>query len=294
LIIGAAKSGTYTLHDQLARHPEIYMCATKEPHYFSFGAGNLQVDSSRRGPVHSWITSRQAYVELFANQPGVRMAGESSVSYLYIPGTAERIFEFNPEMKLIVSLRNPVERAYSSFNYAKSYGLEPLKTLAEGFQAEPKRIQNDDRILLRYRDLGLYLRQLARYYDVFPRDQIKVILFEDFVQTPAQVLRDLFEFIGVATDFQPDPNLRSNTAKRPDDDNPLHHFINSEHLVRSTLRKILPMSARRRIREFVRDVFFKAPPPISMDERRQFADLFRDDILELQKLLRRDLSAWLK
>ena len=295
LIIGAAKSGTYTLHDQFARHPEVYMCAIKEPHYFSFGARNLPIDSSGRGPVDTWITSLEAYVELFANHGGARMAGESSVSYLYIPGTAERIFEFNPEMKLIISLRNPVDRAYSSFNYAKSYGLEPLKTLAEGFLAEPGRIKDDESILLRYRDLGLYSRQLARYYNVFPRDQIKVFLFEDFVQNPLQILHELFEFTGVTTDFKPDPNVRSNKSKRTDEHNPLHQLVNSENLVRSTMRKILPMSARRRIREFVRTAFFRAPPqPISMDERRQFIDLFRNEIRELQQLLGRDLSAWSK
>ncbi|NIO39215.1 MAG: sulfotransferase, partial [Burkholderiales bacterium] len=90
--------------------------------------------------------------------------------------------------KIIVSLRNPVERAYSSFFYAKSYGLEPLRTFAEGIEAEPQRIRDNCSILLRYRDLGLYAKQLSRYYDVFPRDQIKVILFEDFIQDPAQIV----------------------------------------------------------------------------------------------------------
>ncbi len=292
LIIGAAKSGTYTLFHHFARHPEVFMSEIKEPHYFSFGATSTDMNSAGKRPVHSWISSRQAYIELFADHSGARAAGESSVSYLYIPGTAERIFEFNPAMKLIVSLRNPVDRAYSSFNYAKSYGQEPLTTFAEGLEAEQQRIRDNSSILLRYRDLGLYARQLKRYYDVFPREQIKVILYEDFVQNPSQVVCDLFEFIGVATDFKPDPNLRSNLTKRPDDENPLHDFINSQNL-RSAVRKLLPMSARRRVREFVRHVFFKPPPPISEHERRQFQHLFRDDIADLEKLLGRDLSGWL-
>ncbi len=268
------------------------MCAIKEPHYFSFGANHTPPDFGGRGPVHSWIKSRDAYLKLFANADQKRVAGESSVSYLYVPGTAERIREFNPEMKLIVSLRNPVDRAWSSFNSAKSYGMEPLKTLAEGLAAEPQRIQDHCSILLRYRDLGLYSQQLARYFAVFPRDQIKVILYEDFVQEPDRVMRELFEFTGVSTDFQMDPDLRSNETRRPDDTNPFHNFVSGQHFVRSGVRKLLPMSARKRLREFVQFAFFKPPPPISLQERRQFADLFHDDIGELQKLLGRDLSVW--
>ena len=291
LVIGAAKSGTYALHAHFARHPQIFMSAIKEPHYFAFGADNAQ---SARAPVHSWIKSCEAYTKLFANHRGARMAGESSVSYLYVPGTAERIFEFNPEMKLIVSLRNPVERAYSSFNYAKSYGIEPLKTLAEGLEAEQWRIRDNRSILLRYRDLGLYSGQLARYYDVFPRNQLKVILYDDFVESPARIVRELYEFLGVTTDFEPDPNLRSNVTVRPDDENPLHRFINGEHFARAAVRRLLPMSTRRRFRETVRDIFFKPPPPLGMDERRALQDLFRDDLRKLEKLLGRDLSAWLE
>ena len=294
LIIGAAKAGTYALHAHFARHPEVFMCAIKEPHYFAFGAENGETDPARKVPVHSWIRSREAYVRLFAKRRGAQMAGESSVSYLYIPGTAERIFEFNPKMKLIVSLRNPVDRAYSSFNYAKSYGIEPLNTLAEGLDAEQTRIQDDGSILLRYRDLGLYSRQLARYYDVFPRDQLKVILYDDFVESPSRVVRELYEFIGVTTNFEPDPNLRSNVTKRPDDENPLHRFISGEHLVRSVVRRLLPMSARTRLRETVRDVLFDPPPPLGMDDRRELQELFRDDIRELETLLGRNLSVWLE
>jgi hypothetical protein len=292
LIIGAAKSGTYTLHTHFARHPEVFMCAAKEPHYFSFGAVSAQANSTRRGPVHSYISSYQAYSALFADHGDAKMAGESSVSYLYVPGTAERIFDYNPEMKLIVSLRNPVDRAYSSFNFAKSYGLEPSKTLAEGLEAEERRIHENGSILLRYRDLGLYSRHLARYYRVFPPDKIKVIIYEEFVQNPVEVVRDLYEFIGVSPAFEPDPNLHSNATKRPDDDNPLHNFINGQHLVRSAVRRLLPLKARMQIREFVREALFKPPPPLEDEERSKLKHLFDDDIRELKKQLGRDLSVW--
>ena len=268
------------------------MCPRKEPHYFSFGAANAEFNPDRRGPVHACVSSLQEYQELFAGYGNAKMAGESSVSYLYVSGTAERIFEFNPEMKMIVSLRNPVDRAYSSFNSAKGYGLEPLKTLAEGLEAEEQRIRENKSILLRYRDLGLYSRHLARFYNVFPQHQIKVIIYEDFVQHPARVIHELCEFIGVSTDFEPDASLHSNATKRPDDENPLHSLINGQNLARSAVRKLLPLNTRMRLREFVREFFFKPPPPIDSHERSQLKHLFENDIHELQKQLGCDLSVW--
>jgi hypothetical protein len=294
LIIGAAKSGTYTLFHQFERHPQVRMCRIKEPHYFSYGAGDVETRTGPRGPVEAYVNSREAYLQLFPTGPDTLLAGESSVSYLYVPGTAERIFEFNTQMKLIVSLRHPVQRAYSSFNYAKSYGLEPLRTLDEGLRAEAERIRNNLSILLRYRDLGMYAEQLERYYNVFPRDQIKVILFEELAEEPVRVIRELFDFAGVASDFPADPDMCRNISRRPDDDNPLHRIVTTENIMRSAVRKLLPMAARRRLRNFVRDSLFRPPPPLAPGERRRYLPLFADDIHRLQDLLNRDLSAWLK
>jgi hypothetical protein len=293
LIIGAAKSGTYTLHAHLGHHPDVFMCRIKEPHYFSYGANATNRRDGLRSPVHAFVESRDAYLKLFADRDQAKMAGESSVSYLYVPGTAERIFEFNPEMKIIVSLRNPIERAYSSFYYAKSYGIEPSPTLREGLEAEADRIRRNGQLLLRYRDLGLYASQLKRYYNVFPRDQIKVIIYDDFVEDAMQVVCDLYDFIGVASDIQPDVNLRVNMTKAPDDTNPLHRLISGENAARSAVRKLLPMNARQKLRVMVRNFMFKRPPPMSRELGQHLKGVFREEIEQLQELLGRDLSAWL-
>lgn len=288
LIIGAAKSGTYTLSAHFAAHPEVFMSPVKEPHFFAFGG-----DSTVNGrPVHTWIQSLEEYHELFANRGGARIVGESSVSYLYWPGTAERIHEFNPDMKLIVSLRDPIDRAYSSFNYAKSYGLEPLSTLFDGLKAESKRIRNDESILLRYRDLGLYFDQLTRFWNVFPREQIKVILYDDLVRSADRTVRELYDFVGVDANIKLDPRLHANETRTPDDNNPLHRFVNGEHLARAILRKLLPDGARHHLRDQVRKLLFKPPPKLGVDERRQVQHLFDDDVRQLEQLLDRDLSLW--
>lgn len=292
LIIGAAKSGTYTLSAHLAAHPDIFMCPLKEPHFFAFGGNSM--DGMNGRPVHSWIQSPQEYQRLFDNCQGATVAGECSVSYLYWPGTADRIHRFNPDMKLIVSLRDPVERAYSSFHFAKSYGLEPLRTLSEGLSAEDDRIEGNQSILLRYRDLGLYSEQLARFWQVFPRDQIKVILYDDLVKSPSSTVRDLYRFVSVESEIRLNPSLHVNATRSPDDDNPLHRFVNGDHVARATVRKLLPVKPRKRLREVVRRVLFKPPPKLSLAERRQIQPLFASEIRQLEELLGRDLSAWLE
>lgn len=292
LVIGAAKSGTYTLNEYFARHPQVFMSPNKEPHFFAFGGSFDDGQAGSCQPAHTWVNSLEEYLQLFADTGEARMAGECSVSYLYWPGTAERIHQFNPNMRLIVSLRDPVDRAYSSFNYAKGYGIEPLKAISEGFQAERERIQKNQSILLRYCDLGLYSAQLARFYNVFPADQIKVILFEDLVSDPILTVRELYKFIGVIPDIELDPNVHANITRVPDDTNPLHRFINSEHWVRSTVRKIFPMRIRQELRNTARKAFSKRPPQLDADQRRQFVGLFDDDIRKLEKLIGRDLSAW--
>ena len=294
LVIGAAKSGTYTLNEYFARHPQVFMCPNKEPHFFSFCGLSDDVQAGAGRPAHTWVNSLEEYRQLFATANDARMAGECSVSYLYWPGTAERIYQFNPDMRLIVSLREPVGRAYSSFHYAKGYGIEPLRTLADGFAAEYERIQQNQSILLRYRDLGLYCDQLKRFYNVFPAEQIKVILFEDLVSDPVTTVGQLYEFIGVAPDIGLDPDVHANATRVPDDSNPLHRFINGEHWFRSTARKILPMPIRQNLRHRARKAFSKRPPRMDGDERKRFLGLFADDIRQLEGLIGRDLSAWTK
>ena len=292
LVIGAAKSGTYTLNEYFAGHPQVFMCPNKEPHFFAFGHESLNIKPGAGGPVHDCVRSIDEYLRLFADAGDVRMAGECSVSYLYWPGTAERIHQFNPDMRLIVSLRHPVGRAYSSFNYAKSYGIEPLQSLSEGFQAEPERIAQNQSLLLRYRDLGMYAAQLERYYKIFPRDQIKVILFEELTNNPVDTVRGLFEFIGVDPDVELSPAVHVNATTVPDESNPWHRLISGDHWARAAVRKLLPVHFREGMRNAARRAFSKRPPRLDSEERERLLSLFSEDIQRLEDIIQRDLSAW--
>lgn len=293
LVIGAAKAGTYTLNKYLAGHPQVFMSRIKEPNFFAFGGQGLQFETACR-PVARWVDSLEEYLALFRHSENCVVAGECSVSYLYWPGTAERIHDFNPDMKLIVSLRDPVDRAYSSFNFAKSYGIEPLSTLSDGIAAEPRRLEENRPMLLRYRDAGLYVRQLNRFYDVFPRDQIKVILFDNLVKNPPQVIREIYRFIGVRCKIQLKNPVWENAGRAPNDSNALHRLATSENIARRTVRRLLPEPARVFIRNMTRRALFSRPKPLPSGERRRLLPLFRDEILELERLIETDLSIWLK
>ena len=136
--------------------------------------------------------------------------------------------------------------------------------------------------------------QLVRFWNVFPREQVKVILYDDLVKSPSSTIRELYDFVGVGADVELNPRLHANATRTPDDDNLLHRFVNGDHWARATVRKLLPVDARQRLREAVRQLLFTPPPQLSLAQRRQIQPQFTDEIKQLQELLGRDLSAWLK
>jgi len=196
-VIGAAKSGTTSLYNYLAQHPDIYMSPVKEPNYFSFlgeppnfSGPPANTDNSffrdrlRREKYEFSVTSLRDYEQLFSGVRGETAIGESSVSYLYFPAVANRIKERVPSAKLIVILRNPVSRAYSKYQQFRRDASEPLVSFAEALAAEPGRIRKNWSPTWFYADRGFYYRQLRTYYELFERNQIHISLYEDFCSNP--------------------------------------------------------------------------------------------------------------
>ncbi len=199
-ILGAAKCATTSLHDYLGQCPEVCMSNPKEPFYFEA--------EFERGPTYYF----NRYFSHWAGEPFV---GEARHRNLYMPYTAERIFRFNPRARLIVCLRNPVERAISHWWHWFSRNQEPL-SFREAIRDDWERIkagvsyehrsnqdayartlQADGKGILRtYLDSGYYHDQIKRYLKLFPKKQLCTILFDDLIRDPIEVMSNLLEFIG--------------------------------------------------------------------------------------------------
>lgn len=211
-IVGAAKCGTTSLYEYLSQHPQIYMCPVKEPHFFSDKVENLNnelYEQPKKGvKYHSKIIKDpDVYQSLFDEGAGFNIRGEASPSYLWDPDSALKIFNYNPNAKIIVVLRNPIDRLVSGYQMDHSLGLQAgtdfLTNIKEEFKKE-KKIWGIDRI---YLDLGFYYEQISRYKKLFPDDQILIIKFDNLVKKTSETLVNVFKFLKVDEKYLANINL---------------------------------------------------------------------------------------
>ncbi|MBE9125340.1 sulfotransferase [Coleofasciculus sp. LEGE 07092] len=291
LIIGAAKSGTTAFYQYLKQHPQIYMSPVKEPHFFAFEGENLNFRGPRVTINQTSITNIEAYRDLFQSVSKEVAVGEASALYLYLPKAHERIKHYVPNAKLIAILRHPVDRAYASFMQLIRDEREPITDFAQALQAEEKRMQENWGFLWRYQDLGFYSIQLKRYFEAFDQRQIKVYLYEDFSTDPVGVLQNIFQFLGVDDKFVPDMSIRPNVSGVPQN-RLLHNFLKEPNPLKDLFKPLVPNRLRKRITTNL-TIQNLTKPQLSSELRNQLLQLFREDILKLQDLIQRDLSAWL-
>ncbi|MHC5035158.1 MAG: sulfotransferase family protein [Planctomycetota bacterium] len=295
LIIGAAKSGTTSLHHYLRQHPEIFMCPKKDTFFFDFDGQ----EPNYGGPGDTaWYRGRavvrlEAYQALFAEAASEKAVGEACAQYLYDPRAAERIHRHIPDAKLIAVLRDPVERAYSSFLQQVRDGYETTDDFAEALALEKERLRHNWRPIWHYGKRGFYFEQIERYLRLFDPSQLRLYLYEDLQESPTGMLQDIFAFLGVDSRFEPDVSVRHNRAGVPTS-RLLYKLIMTPNLLKSLVKPLLPGKLRSKVKAAVTEseVHLRRPG-LPAELRRQLAAGYREDVLKLQELIRRDLSPWL-
>jgi Sulfotransferase domain len=187
IVPGAQKSGTTALHHFLNKHPQIALPDRQELHFFDdedFFSGPVDYNG-----LHRHFRLGRCHV----------LAGEVTPSYLYWKPAMERIHAYNPQIKLVILLRNPVDRAFAHWNMQRFKKREPLDFL-DAVKEEPKRLAGPLSIKSRrfaYLVRGFYSSQLERVFEFFPRAQVKIIKFEDFRDHKQDTLDSVFDFLGV-------------------------------------------------------------------------------------------------
>lgn len=294
LIIGAPKSGTTSLYRYLATHPDVYMSPVKEPRYFAF---------PDRRPRYRGVAGRRfnrevvwrldAYQRLFEGRHGERAAGEASATYLWAPEAPVTIRRIVPDARLIAILRDPAKRAHSHFCHNRRLGREPLADLRAALDAESDRIASGWNPNVHYRARGLYGEQLERYLSVFPREQLLVFLHEDLLTRPAEVLAGICRFLDVDHTFPFDTSRRHNATDGVPRRVWLSRLFVAESAAKDLARRVVPESVRSAAFEKLYRANLMPRPVLEADVRQALRDGFRADILRLQPLIGRDLSAWL-
>lgn len=294
-IVGAPKCGTSALAHYLSAHPEVFM-PRKEMH--AFGS-----DLCFRGQFYR--RDLNAYLEEFGDFQGRSRAGEASVWYLFSETAAAEIRAFNPESRILIMLREPVEMMYSLFYQFRFDGNEHLSSFEEALAAEEGR--RAGRCVsrqayfpqgLQYRNAACYTDQIRRYFDTFGRDQVEVIIYDDFYANPGAVYARVLEFLGVRANPVEIDFKVINGNKCPK--NSALQAVLNEPLFRSAaiaLRPWLPRPVFAQLRNLegrVRQTVtrFEKRPPLEPLLRARLKQEFAPEVKRLSALLERDLTHW--
>lgn len=230
-IVGAPKCGTTAMDHYLKQHPEIFLPNRKEPQFFG---------SDLHSPV--FIRNWDKYLSLFEGVKDEKRVGETSVRSLHSEKAAMEIKGFQPGASIIAMLRNPVETIPSMHSQYLYTGNENIESLKEALEAEEERKRGKQipKIApfvqgLFYKEAARYSQQIQRYFEAFGRENVHVIIFDDFKANPAAAYARALRFLGVDSDFRID-----------------FQVINSNKRVRNTALRNLSKHPRQSTRKLVR------------------------------------------
>lgn len=276
-IAGAPKCGTTSLHAYLQAIPGIYMSRIKEPNYFS------RVAIPDDHPMVKPIRDERQYLQLFAKAGDARVIGEASPTYLQDPEAPHLIDRTVPGAKVLVSLRDPVERLHSHYlmmlNNRSGMGSF-MQEIERGL--EKKR----NRSALLRPEVGLYDEQVHRYQSVFGDVRFKVVMFEEFMADVPAALRQVLAFLGighVVDDFAAPVHRKHSTARGP-----LVRFLFGNRTISRAAEALIPARVRRLARD--RLLVKEMPKPQMDPEARAFlVSYYSDDVRRLASRLGRPL-----
>lgn len=269
IIIGAMKSGTTTLHEDLNLHPDIVMSGWKEPGYFvgpDFGGpSKLPLRAARRGD----------YEKLFKNVPKTKICGESSTHYTKLPSlpnAAENIYKtIGPQIKLIYIVRDPVKRAISQFGHEFQHCETDIPTLSDAVDKHPTMIE-----------LSQYAKQLKPYLDIFSEENILIIKFENLIKNRQAYIYSILDFLGADSAKMPEINTNKirNTAGDRRNWSPWARYLRSSPFFQNHIEPLIPHTAHR----ILKNTVTKPPRNITIGgnldeiEKRILSKLTQDDI----------------
>ncbi len=293
-VIGAPKAGTTALHAALAQHPQLHLSRVKEPKFFL--CDGPPPDHGGPGDAHSyreWIWRRDEYERLFDAAPPDSHRGESTPFYLSDFDAQERIRAAVPGARLIVILRDPVDRAYSNWAHLWADGLEPIGDFLEACAEEPRRRQAGWAPFWRYLETGLYGRQLEHLFTLFPRDQVHTIRYRSLVEEPGPTLDLVCRFLGVDEGViteVPARNVGGYVAPSP-----YTRFLSSLFRHGADVGSHFPPQVWRKASMPLQWLIQRTPeyrPELQPDERAQLIDYFADDIGLVEQETGWDLTTW--
>ena len=292
-IVGAAKSGTTALAQYLSEHPDVAMCTPKEPHYFATDMEGYRA-----------VTNLEEYLGLYepAGNEAKRL-GEASVYYLVSDVAIKNIHDFDSNAKILVMLRNPMDMVYSLHSQLYQSANEDVDDFTDAWHLVPERRQgrripkgcNDSKIL-DYREVAKFGEQLERVYKYFPRNQVKVILFDDFKSSTREVYREVLTFLEVQDDGKEEfPVVNPNTKPKSFF---VKKMIKNQSPIFQVIKKIMKSITGKKelgVAAVVNNLNTRVVERKEMDKtiRAELVKEYQADVMKLSELISVDLEHWL-
>ena len=286
LIVGAAKSGTTSLHNYLKQHPDFFMTDHKEPHFLI----NNEIGVKR---VHKAVTTLSDYQKMFEGSSEYKYRGESSVMYLPFPDIAIRNIKkyLNKDVKIIIMLRNPVERAFAGYLHNVRYNTSENLSFEEAIEKSEERYQktNDMTPDTRYLHVGMYYNQVKKYMDEFGKN-VHVVIYDDYVSNINRSIKRVFDFLKV-NNIEMDTSQRHMVGGWIFKNPILRKLMVSKNGLKSFVKLLLPSSSlRKKIRTIIMRFGTSKTPELTTKMRKFLEDYYRDDIVKLENLIDKDLN----
>jgi translation elongation factor EF-G len=280
LVVGAAKSGTSSLHQYLIQHPEIFMStinkegvSVKEPQFL--------IKSKVQERLHFGVWNWGEYKALFEDVEEEKAIGESTVFYLY----------YYKEAIKIILLRNPVDRAFSAFQHVSKSVKESL-SFEDALSKEEGRLENDLSLtpMVMYKDMGLYYNMVKAYKEQF--EHVHVVIYEDFRDKTDIVLNDIFNFLEVGKANKIDSSLRHNVGGKEWKNTKLKNLFQKDNLFKKMYLKLVPVVMKNKIKEKLLNFSTNKSRSMNNTTKESLMSFFKEDIDKLSKLISRDLEHW--
>ena len=294
LIVGAAKSGTSSLHNYLNQHPEVFMPSynksamkVKEPRFL--------IKDLVQHRVHNGVWTFEKYQSLFADVKDEKAIGESTVLYLYYYKDAIQNIKhyLGEDVKIIIMLRNPIDRAYSAYLFASRTHQEN-QTFEKALVNSRERYNKDDTLspMILYKELGMYYKMVKAYMEKFKH--VHIVLYDDFILQTNLEVRRVFDFLNVSNTNEINSSKVINSGGQKWNSRVAKDLLMGEGSMKKSLKFLLPKNVRVYIKNILINSFTSKANKMNKSIRKELLDYYQKDIQLLEKLINKDLSKWMK
>lgn len=304
-IVGVQKAGTTSLHEWLGLHPDISAAKPKEPGFFySYKNQGFMKTEFACTPLQELpYSTPEEYDKVFNGYSSrTKYLLDSSTPYFQSEHARENIRSQHPDARILICLRDPIDRAYSSFNWSKKMGWESATSFEEAIARETMRKSEGYWFSYEYTGTSMYADKVKAWMREFPH--VKVVFFEEITSNPEKVVKEIYSWLGLVEETPHTHQMQASNPSGLDRSaaaRMLRSSLNKPRSRQNSAERLIREALGVNFRQFIKGILIRAidkkvekPDPITSEFRRKLNPLFQQDVAELERVLDVNLSHWRK